>query len=105
MNAPVTTSLVGGVLVVRIDNPPVNALNGATIAALRKAIDEAGADPGVRAIVIAGAGRTFVSGVDIHELQAAAGGDSSALGDWNGLFDGVERCDRSTPSNNPFQSP
>lgn len=61
-----------GVAVVTFNRPQVrNALNRATLAELAQAIDELEADPGVRAVVLTGAGdRAFVAGADINELRA-----------------------------------
>ncbi|MCB1447299.1 MAG: enoyl-CoA hydratase/isomerase family protein [Rhizobiaceae bacterium] len=57
-----------GVLVVTIDNPPVNAASAAMRAGLSAAIAHAGSEPGIRATIITGAGRIFVGGADITEF-------------------------------------
>src|SRR5680860_1100717 len=44
-----------------------NPLSLATMDALRRALDEAGADPGVRAVVIGAAGPVFSAGHDLRE--------------------------------------
>jgi 3-hydroxyacyl-CoA dehydrogenase len=62
------------VAVVSIDNPPVNALSPAVIAALHSVCDQALADDSVRAVVIMGHGRTFVAGADIKEFVRLAAG-------------------------------
>src|SRR5262245_3365604 len=59
----------GTIGVITIDNPPVNAFSYAVRDALGEALNRAAADPDVRAIVICGAGRTFVAGADIHEFE------------------------------------
>ena len=59
----------GGIAVVKIDNPPVNALVSAVAGGLERAIREAEEDGAVRAIVIMGAGTTFVAGADIKHLH------------------------------------
>ena len=66
-----------GVAVLQIDNPPVNALSAAVIDQLASAVREAERDPAAHAIVIMGAGRTFVAGADIKDLEQAAWGDGS----------------------------
>ncbi|MBA4789913.1 MAG: enoyl-CoA hydratase/isomerase family protein [Rhizobiales bacterium] len=58
----------GGVAVLTIASPPVNALSAAVRAGLLAAIAEAGADPEVRAVVITGEGKTFIAGADISEF-------------------------------------
>ena len=47
-----------------------NPLSAAMIEALRGAIDQAGADPDVHVVVIAGAGVTFSAGHDLAEMRA-----------------------------------
>jgi len=59
----------GEVAVFTFDNPPVNALSHPVRAALFAAIEALDADPGVRAIVLAGAGRNFVAGADLREFD------------------------------------
>ncbi|MFI5914208.1 enoyl-CoA hydratase family protein [Dactylosporangium sp. NPDC051541] len=66
-----------GVAEIVMDNPPVNALPVKGWFDLAAALDAAGADPGVRAVVLRAEGRGFNAGVDIKELQAAR--DHSAL--------------------------
>lgn len=58
----------GDVLVVTINNPPVNALAHGVRHGLMEAIDAAQASAGVKAILIAGAGRHFIAGADIREF-------------------------------------
>jgi 3-hydroxyacyl-CoA dehydrogenase len=54
-----------GVAVITIDNPPVNALSPDVWEAIDKTVARAGADPAVSAIVLIGAGTTFIAGADI----------------------------------------
>ncbi|WP_395756600.1 3-hydroxyacyl-CoA dehydrogenase NAD-binding domain-containing protein [Achromobacter sp. EB05] len=58
----------GDVLVVTIDHPPVNALSAEVRAGLARAIDQAGGDPQVRAVLLTGAGNNFIAGADIREF-------------------------------------
>jgi enoyl-CoA hydratase len=54
-----------------IDHPPVNAFNKQTLAELGEAVDVLVADPGVKVVVITGAGQlAFVAGADIGEISA-----------------------------------
>ncbi|GAA1501035.1 enoyl-CoA hydratase family protein [Dactylosporangium maewongense] len=62
-----------GVAEIVMANPPVNALPVAGWFALAAALDAAGADAGVRAVVLRAEGRGFNAGVDIKELQASTG--------------------------------
>ncbi|MCP3419609.1 3-hydroxyacyl-CoA dehydrogenase NAD-binding domain-containing protein [Bradyrhizobium brasilense] len=58
----------GGIAVVTIENPPVNALSVAVRHGLLHAVRRAVADAGVAAIIVIGAERSFVAGADIREL-------------------------------------
>ena len=53
------------VAVLTIDNPPVNALGPQVWEALDQAVARAAADGGVDAVVVIGAGSTFIAGADI----------------------------------------
>ncbi|MCC4117570.1 enoyl-CoA hydratase family protein [Aromatoleum toluclasticum] len=62
--------LDAGIAELVIDKPPVNALDSSEWFALARTIDELGANPDVRVIVIRAEGRGFCAGVDIKELDA-----------------------------------
>ncbi|WP_439628786.1 3-hydroxyacyl-CoA dehydrogenase NAD-binding domain-containing protein [Shinella sp.] len=64
----VSARLEGGVLVVSIDNPPVNALSPHVRSGLLAALDHAAATADIRGLVISGTGRTFIGGADIKEF-------------------------------------
>src|SRR5215470_7643753 len=73
MGAPGVSELVsmrtdGGVAVITIDNPPVNAMKYEVRVGLRDLVLRATAEPANSAVVIACAGRTFVAGADITEF-------------------------------------
>ncbi len=74
MSIEVRTS--GGVAEVVIDFPPVNALPVQGWFDLASAVTAAGADPQVRAVVLAAEGRGFCAGVDIKEMQRTPGHDA-----------------------------
>lgn len=65
---PVTHELRGNVLLVTVDNPPVNALGVDVRRGLLAAIDAAEANNAVRAVLVVGAGRNFIAGADIREF-------------------------------------
>ncbi|HEX5959602.1 MAG TPA: enoyl-CoA hydratase/isomerase family protein, partial [Hyphomicrobiaceae bacterium] len=58
----------GDVAVLRMNNPPVNALGHALRVDLEKCLAEAQADPDVKAIVLTGTGKFFSAGADISEF-------------------------------------
>jgi enoyl-CoA hydratase len=71
---PLLVEQQGEVAVWTLNRPEAkNALDSATFAALGRAIAEAAASPGLRAVVLTGAGGTFASGGDLRELRAALG--------------------------------
>lgn len=66
----VSARLEDGVLVVTIDNPPVNALSAHVRSGLIAALNHAADASEVAGLVIAGTGRTFIGGADIREFGA-----------------------------------
>jgi enoyl-CoA hydratase/carnithine racemase len=68
----------GGVAELRLERPPVNALNAAFLAEIHRVVDELAADDHVRAVVLAGAGKTLSGGMDLKELQTFTDDDQRA---------------------------
>ncbi|HZY19274.1 MAG TPA: 3-hydroxyacyl-CoA dehydrogenase NAD-binding domain-containing protein [Ramlibacter sp.] len=64
----VQTARHGAVLVATLHNPPVNALSVEVRRGLLQAVEQAEADPEVRALLLVGAGRGFIAGADIREF-------------------------------------
>src|SRR3954451_481489 len=75
MSELVTVEQVDDIALVRIDSPPVNALDRAVREALTAALERLARDDKVRAVVLCCAGRTFIAGADIAELDRAAWSD------------------------------
>jgi len=80
-----------GVALMEINNPPMNALSWAVLDEIADTLIKALDDPGVRVIVFTGAGRAFIAGADITELNdyttAQEGADSLIKGqDLSNLF-------------------
>ena len=70
----------GAVAVLTLNNPDkLNALGGSLIGDLGDALDAAGSEPGIRAIVVTGAGKGFCSGAQLGTDTFAAGG---RIGGW-----------------------
>src|SRR5437867_3850604 len=65
------------VAVITIDNPPVNALSPGVPEGIDAAITRAAADPEVRAVVLIGAGNTFIAGADIRFFEALRSREAS----------------------------
>ena len=64
----VRSEAIGDVLLIEIDNPPINAGSLGVRQGLNAAIAQLEADPALRAAVIIGAGTTFVAGADLREF-------------------------------------
>ena len=79
-----------GIAIVAVDNPPVNALSPEVLEGLGSALDRAAADPDVRALVIMGAGRTFIAGADIAVLEDMAWGKGPGAPIIHGLLQKIE---------------
>ncbi|MFV2111638.1 enoyl-CoA hydratase/isomerase family protein [Micromonospora sp. LOL_025] len=77
-----------GIGTIRLERPPMNALNTQVQEELRAAAAAATADPGVRAVIVYGGEKVFAAGADIKEMADMsyvdmadrAAGLSSALG-------------------------
>src|SRR5437763_7682926 len=54
--------------VITVDNPPVDALSPGVPQGITAAIDKGNADPAVKAMVLIGAGRSFIAGADIRQF-------------------------------------
>ncbi len=58
----------GAIGVITVDNPPVNALSPGVPEGILAAVDAGNADPAVKAMVLIGAGRSFIAGADIRQF-------------------------------------
>ena len=74
MSDKVRLTQEGEIAIVTIDNPPVNALGAGIPEAIRDTIHEAAWKSEIHAIVVIGAGRTFIAGADIHEFEKITSG-------------------------------
>lgn len=64
----VTSERQGAIQLIRINNPPVNALAQSVREGLVREFAAAAADPAVKAIVLTGTGKAFSAGADITEF-------------------------------------
>ena len=60
----------GGVGVIRLDRPPMNALNATVQEEIREAAEEASSRSDVAGVVVYGGEKVFAAGADIKEMQA-----------------------------------
>jgi 3-hydroxyacyl-CoA dehydrogenase len=59
---------VDGIGVITIDNPPVNALSPGVPEGIVENVERGNADPSIKAMVLIGAGRSFIAGADIRQF-------------------------------------
>jgi 3-hydroxyacyl-CoA dehydrogenase len=59
---------VDGIGVITVDNPPVNALSPGVPEGIVENVDRGNADPSIKAMVLIGAGRSFIAGADIRQF-------------------------------------
>ncbi|WP_223167171.1 enoyl-CoA hydratase [Nonomuraea sp. SYSU D8015] len=69
-----------------------NILSGELVGEIVEAFDALEADPGVRAVVLTGAGPAFCAGADLADLLAASDGDTSGV---ERVYEGFLRVARS----------
>src|SRR5215467_5445668 len=65
------------VAIVTVDNPPVNALSPGIPEAIEAAVARASRDDGVCAVVLIGAGSTFIAGADIRFFETIGAREAS----------------------------
>src|SRR5260370_28085232 len=75
MSDLVTFSNHDGIGVITVDNPPVNALSPGVPEGILAAVQQAQTDPAIKALVLIGAGRTFIAGADIKEFGKITSGE------------------------------
>jgi enoyl-CoA hydratase/carnithine racemase len=66
---PVRLEVEDGIATIRLDRPPMNALDAAVQEGLRAVSAEAGARRDVRAVVLYGGPKVFAAGADIQEMS------------------------------------
>jgi 3-hydroxyacyl-CoA dehydrogenase len=77
----------GAVAVIRLDNPPVNALSASVRKGIAEGLDRAADADSVAAVILTGAGSTFCGGADVTEFNTAL---MVAAPDLHDLFDLIE---------------
>jgi enoyl-CoA hydratase/carnithine racemase len=83
----------GGVATVTLNRPDKrNALNTAVLAGLRRTFTRLEDDPGVRVVVVRGAGAAFCSGMDLNEMRER---QAQAADPESGVIDVLRQIERS----------
>jgi enoyl-CoA hydratase len=87
----------GGIGTIRLDRPPMNALNAQVQGELQEAAGEASARTDVRAVVIYGGEKVFAAGADIKEMVSTDYASMIAQGaPLQGAFDALARIPKPT---------
>ena len=88
----VRLDIVDGIGTIRLDRPPMNALNAQVQEELRAAATSATSDDGVRAVVVHGGEKVFAAGADIKEMAEMSYVDMSLrAGALSSAFDAIAR--------------
>jgi len=83
----VVSDVAERVAVLTLNRPAaLNALSDGMLAALKAALERAGDDRSVKAVVIRGAGRAFCAGHDLKEMQAARQAEDGGAAAYADLF-------------------
>ena len=95
MSDLVETRRDGQVGIVTVNNPPVNALSPGVPEGIAAGIDQFDQDAAIQAIVLIGAGRTFIAGADIRQFgKITSAGDRSRGPGLNHVLDRIESCSK-----------
>ena len=87
-----------GIALMEINNPPMNALSTPVLGDIRDAVKAALADKAVRVVVFTGAGRAFIAGADIREIQKLSTAKEGSA--W--LENGQDVCNLVEKADKPF---
>lgn len=81
MSEVVLSARDGAVLTLTLNRPEaLNALNAQTTGTVRAAVEAAGRDPAIGAVILTGAGRAFCAGADLKDVSARSEAGDSDLG-------------------------
>jgi 3-hydroxyacyl-CoA dehydrogenase/1,4-dihydroxy-2-naphthoyl-CoA synthase len=88
----IRVSIRDGVAVFTLDNPPVNQLSAHFVREIAEAVAGAFRDGAVQAVVLTGAGKTFIAGADITQIKNIRGRAEilSLLRENNRFLKGIE---------------
>lgn len=81
--------VVDAIAVLRVDNPPVNALSPNVRLGLNELIRRANDDPQVRGVVLTGTGKVFIAGADIKLINMPRSGPT--IGDFLAYVEGMAK--------------
>src|SRR4051812_39088908 len=87
-------TVVDGVARLTLDRPPLNVITIAVMRELQAALDALAGEPGLHALVLAGAGRVFSAGVDVGEHLGAT--HEAMLAEFHAVFERLAALARPT---------
>jgi 3-hydroxyacyl-CoA dehydrogenase len=94
MNDLIKLTKDGGIAIVTINNPPVNAISPGVPEGISEAIDQINQDGSVIAAVVIGSGRTFIAGADIKEFTKMTSGKAKTGPGLLPLLLKIENCSK-----------
>ncbi len=94
MSELVKYSRDGEILIITIDNPPVNALSPGVPEGIAAGIEQAQSDESIKAVVVIGGGRTFIAGADIKEFGKITSGAKKREIGLNPILAKIEDCSK-----------
>src|SRR5271154_3313957 len=83
-----------GIAVITINNPPVNALSPGVPEGISESIERINSDPEIKAAVLIGGGRTFVTGADIKEFGKMVSGKTPRGAGMLPMLLSIENCSK-----------
>lgn len=84
----------GGIGTLRLDRPPMNALNAQVTREIHTAAEEAAERPDVRAVILYGGEKLFAAGADIKEMADQSYADMAGTGGGGGLQAALKAVER-----------
>ncbi len=81
-----------GIALIRIDHPPVNAFSHQVWQGIAWAIEQAGGDSSIHAVLVSAPGAHFSAGADLAELERAAAQGETPGPDLHALLGRIEDC-------------
>jgi len=95
--ALVSLEVSDGVGIVRLDRPPMNALDAAVSGELTEVARQVRSDPAIRAVVLWGGPKVFAAGADVKAMATMdQGGITAYLADLSGALEAVARLPQPT---------
>ncbi len=91
MSDAASYTVVDGIAVITMNNPPVNSMSAANRVHVGGALTKADADPAVKAIVLIGSEKAFSGGAEIREFNTEKSRVSPVLPELNDIQDGLKK--------------